>query len=207
MKSMKKIICSVILLAQMAAAQAPTPTPATEPPASLHNLILTVRLLSPLSTRTARQDDVFTASVDEPKELIGAVVLGRISKIKRPKKGTDKAELYFQFESFTLNNQTRAIHAELTGVKNSQGKEKVDEEGHVIGVASHKKKVMGALLGGVAGGIIGASKAGIPGASAGAVLGAAAGWLVAMKTTTAGSDIEFKPGSLFTLSVSDANNR
>lgn len=171
----------------------------------LHNSVFVVRLLSPISTRTVHEGDVFTAAVDEPRQFLGAVMEGRVTRIKKPEKGTGKgkAELQFQFETLTFNRQTAQIKAELTSVKNSQGKEKVDEEGHVIGVTSNKKRLAGALIVSAIGVAIGASAGGGRGAAAGASAGLGLGLVIAMKITTAASEIEFKPGSAFTLTVSD----
>lgn len=77
--------------------------------------------------------------------------------------------IQFQFETFTFNRQTARIKAELTGLKNSQGKEKVDEEGHVMGVTSNKKRLAGAILGSALGAAVGAA----PGGGRGAAVGAA----------------------------------
>lgn len=186
-------------------AQQPTSTPEF----GLHNTTVVVKLLSPLSTKTAREGDVFTTTVLEPKQLAGAMVMGRITRMKKPAKGTGKgkAEVQFQFESITMNDRSESIKAELTDVKNSEGKEKVDEEGHVIGVSSHKKRIASVLLGAAAGAGIGAAAGGGKGAAAGAAIGGAAGLFIGLKMTTAASDIEFKPGSMFTLIISDAGNK
>ena len=184
--------------------------PQNPPPGlGLHDNAFVVKLLSPLSTKTAVEGDVFTASVEEPKQFLGAVMEGRITKLKKPEKGVGKgkAEIQFQFETITFNGQTVAVKAELKDVKNSQGQSKVDEEGHVIGVSSNKKRLLSAVLGAGTGALLGAAAGGGRGAAIGAAAGAAAGLVVGLKMTTAASDIEFKPGSLFTLSVSDAGNK
>jgi hypothetical protein len=134
---------------------------------------------------------------------------GRITRIKKTEKGTGKgkAELQFQFETLTFNRQTASIKAELTGLKNSQGKETVDDEGHVIGVTSNKKRLAGAILGSALGAAVGTAAGGGRGAAVGAAAGLGLGLAIAMKMTTAASEIEFKPGSVFTLTVSDSSKR
>jgi hypothetical protein len=175
----------------------------------LHDTTFVVRLLSPLSTRTAREGDTFTASVEEPSQYQGAAMEGRITRLKRPRKGVGKgkAEVQFRFERLTINGRTATITADLKDVKNSQGLNGVDEEGRAIGVASNKKRILSTLvLGGIGAGI-GAAAGGAQGAAVGGAAGAAAGLLIGLKMTTTGSDIEFRPGSVFTLSVSDAGRR
>ncbi len=171
----------------------------------LQNTQMVVKLLSPVSTKTAQEGYAFTAVVEQPPEYQGGIVEGRITHLKRPEKGTGKgkAEIQFQFETLTFKNRTEHIRADLKDVMNSQGKRKVDEEGNVIGVTSNKKRALFAALGAAAGAATGAAVGGGRGAVVGAAAGGAAGLILGLKMTTAASDIEFKPGSLFTLMVSD----
>jgi hypothetical protein len=175
----------------------------------LHDTTFAVRLLSPLSTKTAREGDTFTASVEMPGQYQGAVMEGRITRLKRPRKGVGKgkAEVRFEFETLTFNGRTAAITTNLIHVANSQGLMGVDEEGRAISVTSNKKRIISTLaLAGIGAGI-GAAAGGARGAAVGGAAGAAAGLLIGLKMTTSGSDIEFRPGSMFTLSVSDAGGR
>jgi len=203
-----KLLCFVLLLAAMASGQN-TSSGNTEVGFGLHDSVFVVRLLSPISTRTAHVGDLFIATVDEPRQFLGAVLEGRVTRIKKTEKGTGKgkAEIQFQFETLTFNNQTALIKAELTGVKNSQGKEKVDDEGHVVGVTSNKKRLIGALLGSALGAAVGTAAGGARGGAIGATAGLGLGLVIALKMTTAASEIEFKPNSVFTLTVSDSSNR
>jgi hypothetical protein len=173
----------------------------------LHNVEFVVKLLSPINTSTARAGDAFTASVDTPSEYRGAAIEGRITKLRKAKRAGGKAEVQFQFETLTYNSRTGRISAELHSVVNSKGMKNVDEEGRIIGKTSKKKRI-GATVGGAAlGGIIGAVAGGASGAAIGAAAGAAGGLMVGVTMTTSGSNIEFGPGSIFTLRVSDASNR
>lgn len=132
-----------------------------------------------------------------------------MTKVKRPEKGVGKgqAELHFQFESLTLGNRTEKIAADLREIENSQGVKGVDDEGHVIGKTSNKKRI-GSMAGGAAlGALIGGLKGGAAGAAIGAAAGAAAGLVVGLSLTTTGSQIELQPGSLLTLTVSDAKRK
>lgn len=203
-----KLLCFILFLTAIGHAQKPASANA-QVDFELHDAVFVVRMLSPISTRTGHEGDIFAASVDEPRRFLGAIMEGRITRIKKTKKGTGKgkAELQFQFETLTFNRQTARIKAELTGIKNSQGKEKVDEEGHIIGVTSNKKRLAGAILGSGLGAAVGAAAGGGRGAAVGATVGLGLGLVIAMKMTTAASEIEFKPGSLFTLTVSDSNKK
>lgn len=196
-------LLAMIVWTGFASAQNPTPT------FGLHNTTFVVRLLSPLSTKTAQVGYAFTASVDQPSQFQGGLMEGRITKLKRPQKGVGKgkAEVQFQFDRLTHNGQTAVVRADVKDVRNSQGVRKVDEEGRAIGMTSNKKRILSTLLGGAAGAGIGALAGGATGAAAGGAAGAAAGLVIGLKMTTKGSDIEFRPGSTFTLIVSDAGGR
>jgi uncharacterized protein YcfJ len=134
------------------------------------------------------------------------VIEGHINAIKKPKK-RDKAEVSFAFETITLRGVTYSIQADLKEVANSQGVKNVDEEGRVIGKSSKKKAMESALVGSALGALLGAAMNGGKGAAAGAGVGAAAGLLVGITFTTSGSDMEFAPGSQFTLVASDRSQR
>src|SRR5208282_431355 len=43
-----------------------------------------IDLLSPLSSKTAKQGDTFTASVSSPPQFVGAIIEGRINNMKKP---------------------------------------------------------------------------------------------------------------------------
>jgi hypothetical protein len=194
------VICASVLQAQVRP---------QGPEFGFHGVRFVVKLLSPLSTRTAREGDTFTGSVETPSQYQGALVEGKITKLKKPRKGkgTGKPEIQFQFDTFTYNNRTGRIAANLVDVANSQGVRNVDEEGRVVGKTSNKKRVGAVAAGAAAGALIGVLTGGGAGAAVGAAAGAAAGLVIGVKMTTTGSDIEFRPGSRFTLTVSDATNK
>jgi len=118
-------------------------------------------------------------------------------------KRRDKAEIYFAFETLTLQGKAYPIRADLQAVANSKGLKGVDDEGRAIGQSSKKKQVGGTLAGTAIGATVGGLLGGGRGVAEGAALGAAAGFLIAVQFTTSGSDIEFWPGSVFTLVVAD----
>jgi hypothetical protein len=171
-------------------------------PLGLRNTEMSVKLLSPISTKTSQPRDKFSAQVMVPDLYSGAVLEGHIASIKTAKK-RDKAEISFQFETLTFRGVTYPIQADLKEVANSQGVKNVDEEGRAIGKSSNKKALESALIGSAVGGILGAAMGGAKGAAAGAGVGAGAGLLFAVKFTTSGSQMEFAPGSMLTLLVSD----
>jgi hypothetical protein len=172
----------------------------------LHNQQFVVKLLSPLSTKTSRQGDAFSALVNSPPQFQGGILEGRITTLNKAQKGMgkDKAEILFEFDSLTFSGQTGPVAAELHDVSNSKGVKDVDEEGRIIGKSSNKKRILSTALGAGGGAIIGGLTGGAAGAAIGGAAGAAAGLAIGLKMTTAASDIELQPGSMFTLTISDA---
>jgi hypothetical protein len=174
-------------------------------PLGLKHATFVVKLTAPISTNTSSPGDTFAALVEAPSEYQGAVFVGRITKLKKPKKGVGKgkAEISFQFEALTARGNTYPVTADLTDVANSKGVRSVDEEGQVVGRTSNKKRVGAAAAGAGLGVLIGALAGGAKGAATGGAVGLAAGIAVGLKMTTTGSQLEFLPGSHFTLDVSD----
>src|SRR5947209_6698891 len=82
------------------------------------NTQITAKLTAPISTKTSNAGDRFTAIVEEPKEIEGAILEGQITKIKAPARGMGKGkpEIVFQFETMTNKGLTNAIRANLTDV-------------------------------------------------------------------------------------------
>ena len=200
---MKRLILIVTGVAASLSAQTP---PEPQPQAlGLQHVSFVAKLLSPISTKTSNQGDMFTAIVEDPSQYQGAVLEGKITKLKKPKKGTGKgkAEIAFEFDTITFNSKSAPVTVDLKEVQNSQGVKAVDEEGRVIGKTSNKKRALTALAGGALGAGIGALAGGAQGAVKGGAIGLAAGLALGLTMTTAGSDLEFLPGSHFTLDVSD----
>lgn len=191
----------LLISGQMATAQ--NGQPAAAPPAlGLKDAEMTVRLLSPISTKTSQKGDKFSAQVLTPESLKDSVVEGHINDVRKAEK-RDKSQISFAFETITASDTTHPIQADLKDVTNSRGVKSVDEEGRAIGKTSVKKSVGAAAAGGAAGGFLGAKLGGTKGAVIGAGAGAAAGYLFAINFTTDGTDMEFSPGSQFQLVVSD----
>ena len=170
---------------------------------SLQNAEFVVKLLSPISTKTSQRGDSFSAQVLSPTQYENAVLEGKISNVKKAKRGGDKSEILFAFQALTIGNTTYPISADLRQVTNSQGVKEVDEEGRAIGRTSLKKTAASMVAGAAIGALIGALAGGGKGAAVGAGAGAAAGLLFAITLTSRGTDMEFAPGSQFALLVSD----
>ncbi len=201
----RKLLCSLLSIAISAApALATSSLQAAQQaqPLGLHDTTFTAKLLSPLSTKTSQRGDTFSVEVISPGEYEGSIIEGRVNNVKKAKK-QKKAEISFAFETLTFKGRTYPIQADLKDVANSKGVKEVDDEGHAIGKTSNKKKILGTLAGGGLGALLGGLAAGGKGAAAGATIGAAAGFAIAIGLTTSGTDVEFAPGSTFTLLVSD----
>jgi hypothetical protein len=190
----------LLLGSELAVAQNGQSTAA--PPLGLNNAEMTVKLLSPISTKTSQKGDKFSAQVIAPESYKDAVVEGHINEVKKAEK-RDKSQISFAFETMTASDATHPIQADLKEITNSRGVKSVDEEGRAVGKTSVKKSVGAAAIGGGAGALLGGKLGGAKGAAIGAGAGAAAGLLFAINFTTDGSDMEFAPGSQFLLVVSD----
>jgi hypothetical protein len=195
----------VIVMGVAASLSAQTPPEAQAQALGLQHVSFVAKLLSPISTKTSNQGDMFTAIVEEPSQYQGAVLEGKITKLKKPKKGTGKgkAEIAFEFDTITFNSKSTPVTVDLKAVENSKGVKAVDEEGRAIGKTSNKKRALATLAGGALGAGIGALAGGAQGAAKGGAIGLAAGLALGLTMTTAGSDLEFLPGSHLTLDVSD----
>lgn len=141
--------------------------------------ILLVELISPLSTDATQRGDRFEARVVEPRDLDGAIVEGRVSRVKRPGKMKGVAELQLDFRTIRMPDRRVAdLSADVIEVVPMSGQDnvgKVDPEGGVRGSDSTKDDVskVGAATG--IGAIIGAIAGGGKGAAIGAAIGGGIG--------------------------------
>ncbi|MDQ2921000.1 MAG: hypothetical protein M3R52_05230 [Acidobacteriota bacterium] len=148
--------------------------PLTIPP----NAILLVELQSSLSTDASQQGDRFQARVVDPREFEGAIIEGRVTRVKRAGKVKGTAELQLSFETIRMDNHSSGFRAnivEVVNMGNRDGAGTVDSEGGVKGKSSTKDSVskigastgigaaIGALLGGGKGAAIGAAIGGTVG--------------------------------------------
>lgn len=139
---------------------------------------LIVELQDDLNTDRNREGDRFTARVVSPAEISGAMVEGRISKIRKPGRLKRRSEMLLSFDRIVLNeNRWSNFNAVLTEVLPVKGDnvKRVDSEGTAVGKSSYKDdgiKVGGATGAGL---VTGAIIAGPVGAGVGAAVGAAFG--------------------------------
>lgn len=139
---------------------------------------LIVEMESSLSTDASQRGDRFQARVVEPAEYQGAIIEGRVTRVKRPGRVKGVAELQLSFEQIRMpDNRSSSIGAEVVEVvptgRSDEGE--VDSEGGVRGRDSTKDDVskVGAATG--IGAIIGAIAGGGKGAAIGAAIGGGIG--------------------------------
>lgn len=139
--------------------------------------ILVVELQSSLSTDATQRGDRFQARVIEPREFSGAIVDGRVTRVKRAGKVKGTAELQLGFEAIHLpDGRTTGFNAEVVDIIDTGRDDSgtVDSEGGVRGRSSTKDDIskVGASTG--IGALIGAVIGGGKGAAIGAAIGGAA---------------------------------
>ncbi len=173
------------------------PGPASSGPLFIpRDTILVVELQSNLSTDVSQSGDRFQARVVEPREFEGAIVEGRVTRVKRPGKVKGTAELQLSFESIrTVDNRASTLRADVVDVVdmgNRDGAGTVDSEGGVRGRDSTKDDVskVGAATG--IGAVIGAIFGGGKGAAIGAAVGGSVG--TAGVLTQRGKDVRLERG-------------
>ena len=137
-----------------------------------------VEMESNLSTDASQRGDRFQARVIEPVAYQGAILEGRVTRVKRPGRVKGVAELQLSFEEIRMpDNRSGNVSAEVVEVvptgREDQGE--VDREGGVRGRDSTKDDVakVGAATG--IGAIIGAIAGGGKGAAIGAAIGGGLG--------------------------------
>jgi hypothetical protein len=141
--------------------------------------VMTVELLTNLSTDATQRGDRFQARVLDPREYEGAIIDGRVTRVKRPGKISGKAELQLAFDHIRFSDNRGANFEaqviEVIDMGGSEGVGDVDPEGGVKGKDSSKDDVakVGASTG--IGAIIGAIAGGGKGAAIGAAIGGAIG--------------------------------
>jgi hypothetical protein len=170
--------------------------PASGPLSIPRDAILVVELESSLSTDVSQRGDRFQARVVEPREFEGAIVEGRVTRVKRAGKVKGTAELQLSFETIHLpDGPTTGFSAEvveLVDMGSRDGDARVDSEGGVKAKSSTKDDVskIGASTG--IGAIIGAVIGGGKGAAIGAAIGAGVG--TGSVLTKRGQDVRLDRG-------------
>jgi hypothetical protein len=127
---------------------------------------LVIELLDQINTEQSREGDSFRAKVVSPSEINGAIIEGRIDKIRRPGRIKRRAELLLSFDRIILNQDRwsnfNAIVTEVLPVKGDNIK-RVDDEGTMEGSRPYKGDLTkvgastgsGAVVGGLIGGPVG----------------------------------------------------
>jgi len=130
-----------------------------------------------LSTATAREGDRFTATVRQPFQYEGAVIVGHVSSVQRSGRVTGRSQLTLNFDTIRLRDgRSFRFGGLLDSVRNTQGDVvRVDNEGAVRDDNQTNKTVQRAAIGTAVGAIIGAIAGGGKGAAIGAIVGAGGG--------------------------------
>ena len=164
---------------------------------------LKVELQTRLSTDVSQRGDRFDARVVGPAQLVGAIVSGRVSRVRHPGKVKGTAELQLDIEQIRLPDGRFAnLNAQVVEVsrRTNTGVGDVDPEGGVRGGDKTKDDVTKVGAGAGIGAVIGAIAGGGRGAAIGAVIGAGVG--TAGVLTSHGSDIRLEPGTELVLRTS-----
>jgi hypothetical protein len=157
--------------------------------------ILVIELEGSLSTEASQQGDRFRARVVDPRQFAGAIIEGRVTRVKRPGKVTGTAELQLTFETIRMDNHTSGFRADVISLVDTGNRDEagtVDSEGGVKGKSSTKDNVskIGASTG--IGAAIGALLGGGKGAAIGAAIGGTVGTASVLKSD--GKDLRLERG-------------
>jgi hypothetical protein len=150
---------------------------------------MSVRLEQALSSRTARVEDRFEATVARPIYVDGRIVVpdgsriqGTVTEVQRAERPARGGRLNLAFNRLLLDDGTTVdLNARLVEVKENLGSG-----------GTAKKGAIGAAIGGVLGSVLGGTK----GAIVGAVLGGAGG-----AVSSTGDDVELPEGTVFELEL------
>jgi hypothetical protein len=151
-----------------------------------------VRLEQPLSSRTARVEDRFDATVARPVYVDGRIVIpdgtrvqGTVTVVERAQRPARGGRLNLSFDRLYLDDgSTVDVSARIVQVREDIG------SGGTL-----KQGAIGAAIGGILGKVIGGTK----GAIVGVLLGGAGGAI-----TSTGDDVELPAGTVFTLQLERA---
>jgi hypothetical protein len=155
---------------------------------------VTVRLEQPLSSRTARVEDRFDATVARPVYVDGRVVIpdgarvqGTVTEVQRAQRPARGGRLNLSFDRLYLDDgSTVDLSARLVQVREDIG------SGGTV-----KQGAIGAAIGGILGKVLGGTK----GAIMGVLLGGAGGAI-----SSNGDDVELPEGTVFTLQLDRASS-
>jgi hypothetical protein len=170
-----------------------------------NNTTIVASLTTPLSTRSARDGDRFSMTVDAPGQYNGAVIEGRVIG-DRSGVATGRANMSLSFETIRLRNgQSYQFAGIVTQVRETDGDMvSVNNEGTIRDSSQTTKTVTRAGIGAVLGAVIGAIAGGGQGAAIGAGVGAGAG---AGTVILQGRDnLELESGTQFTITATAPAN-
>lgn len=150
---------------------------------------VSVRLEQPLSSRSARVEDRFEATVVRPVYVDGRIVIpdgsrvqGTVTEAQRAERPARGGRLNLSFDRLLLDGgSTVDLSARLVQVKEDVG------SGDTV-----KHGAIGAAIGGILGKVLGGTK----GAIVGVLLGGAGGAI-----SSSGDDVELPAGTVFTLQL------
>lgn len=170
-----------------------------------NNTVITATLDTLLSTRTARDGDRFSMTVNSPSQYSGAIIEGNVVG-ERSGVVSGRANLSLNFNTIRmLDGRTYTFAGYANQVRDSNGNTvTVDDEGQIRDGSQTTKTVTRAGIGALLGGIIGAIAGGGSGAAIGAGVGAGAG---AGTVILQGRDnLELAAGSQFTITATAPAN-
>lgn len=168
--------------------------------------ILTLRMETYLSSKTARVGDRFTATVIQDVTANSRVVIptgsrveGHVTSVQRARRLSRSGMIAVDFDRLILpDGRIYRIYGELTPLDPQQRK-KIKEESRVKGGSAKKRSIVfiggGAGVGAVIGAIAGGGKGAAAGAGVGAAIGAAGAIL------TKGREAVIEPGTEFGLEL------
>ena len=139
---------------------------------------LVARLDNALSTRNAREGDLFTLTTRSPSQYEGAVIEGFVSAVNDSDRMTGRPGLMLNLRSIRLRNgSSYRFDGVIEEVRTPDGETvRVDREGTVATDDSRTQEaVQRAAIGAAIGAIVGAVVDGGKGAAIGAVIGAGGG--------------------------------
>jgi len=137
--------------------------------------VLTGRLETAMGSRTSREGDRFTVTIDSPTAYRDATLEGVVARVKS---GSGRNELIFDFDRIRFRDgRTQEFEGTLSMVRTPNGKViEIENEGTVdAGGSRTSNTVKGGAVGAAVGAIIGAIAGGGKGAAIGAAIGAGAG--------------------------------
>jgi len=152
-----------------------------------------------LSTKSARDGQAFTATVQQPSRFQGATITGQVSNLQRSGRITGRSEMTLTFDTIRLRDgRSYRFAGILQSVRTTDGEVvKVDNEGSVRDNNQTTKTAQRAAIGTAVGAIIGGIAGGGKGAAIGAILGAGGG--AGSVYVQGRDDLELNPGTELTI--------